>query len=105
MRKPIVGLVVAAVAIAAPAPATAQPSQASTLPPGPGHDTVVKVCSACHAPEIAATQRLTPAGWDELVETMVGRGAQASDAEVAEIKAYLSKSFPAEPAKSAAKSQ
>lgn len=71
---------------------------ASPLPPGPGHDTMVRVCSACHAPEIAAQQRLSPKEWDDLVETMVSRGAQASEAEIAEIKAYLSKSFPDKPA-------
>jgi mono/diheme cytochrome c family protein len=81
--------------------AASQAPTTSALPPGPGHDTMVKVCSACHSPEIAATQRLSPAGWDELVETMVSRGAQATDAEVAEIKAYLRKSFPDTPAQPA----
>lgn len=78
------------------------PSHAATaglLPPGPGHDTMVRVCSSCHAPEIAAQQRLDMAGWHEMVETMVGRGAQGTDAEFAQITDYLAKNFSDQPGK------
>ncbi len=75
----------------------AQPA-ADTLPAGPGHDTMVRVCSECHSPDIVADQRMTADGWHDLVEQMAGMGAQASDAELEEIAAYLARSFPATPA-------
>lgn len=78
----------------APLPTPPSPAPANMLPPGPGHDTMVRVCSGCHAPEIAAQQRLSQEGWKDLVDTMAGRGAQGSDADFAEITAYLAKNFP-----------
>ncbi|MBU3079306.1 hypothetical protein [Sphingomonas quercus] len=80
----------------APPPAAAAAQGGSPLPPGPGHDTMVRVCSGCHAPDIAAQQRLTPDGWHELVEMMANNGAVATDAELAEITVYLTRSFPAD---------
>ncbi len=74
----------------------AAPAAASALPAGPGRDTTVRVCSACHAPEVVVQQRLTPDGWREVVETMANNGAVATEAELAEVTAYLSRSFPAE---------
>lgn len=84
--------------VAGSAPAQTPPAAAPgvVLAPGPGHDTMVRVCKGCHAPEIAAQQRLTPAGWKELVETMANNGAVATDAELAEITDYLAKSYPAD---------
>lgn len=70
------------------------PVSAAALPQGAGRETMVRVCSTCHAVEIVAQQRLTPEGWAELVETMANHGAVASDAELAEITAYLSKAYP-----------
>lgn len=78
--------------------AVAQAPPQSPLPAGPGRETVLRVCSGCHAPEIVAPQRLSPADWGRMVESMAGNGAQGTDAEFAEIKAYLAKSFPAGPA-------
>jgi competence protein ComEA len=104
MRK-VFSASIALAMLAVPAAIRSQETEAPALPAGPGHDTMVRVCSACHAPEIAAQQRLNRAGWDELVETMVSRGAQANEAEVAEIKAYLAKNFPEQPAAPAAPSK
>lgn len=70
---------------------------ASPLPPGPGHDVMARVCSGCHAPEVAAKQRLTRQGWTEMVELMASRGAPGTDAEFAQIVDYLSANFPAQP--------
>lgn len=93
-RLVLIGL---AAATAATAQTSALVPAASPLPAGPGRETVLRVCSGCHAPEIVAPQRLSPADWGRMVETMAGNGAQASEAEFAEIKAYLAKSFPAPP--------
>ncbi len=55
---------------------------------------MVRVCSACHLPDVVVQQRLTEQGWRELVRMMADNGAVATDEEVAEITAYLSRSFP-----------
>ena len=78
--------------------AASPPAAADALPPGPAHDTMVRVCSGCHAPEIAAQQRLSKAGWHDLVEQMAGRGAQGSDDDFVQITDYLAKNFPDQPA-------
>jgi quinoprotein glucose dehydrogenase len=67
---------------------------AHLLPPGPGHDVTVRVCSGCHAAEIVASQHLSPQEWNSLVETMSARGANATDEELDQIIDYLARSFP-----------
>ncbi len=86
----------AAPVLPAAAPLTAD--TAKLFPPGPGHDMTLRTCSTCHSPGVAAQQRLSPDGWKSIVEQMAGFGAPGTDAELAEITAYLAKSFP-EPAK------
>ncbi len=65
-----------------------------SLPAGPGRDVMVKVCSQCHSPEIAAQQSLDAQGWKDLVNQMANNGAQASDADFDTITKYLTASFP-----------
>ena len=55
---------------------------------------MLRVCSACHDPDIIAHQNLDAQGWKETVNTMADRGATATDAELAQITDYLIKSFP-----------
>ena len=62
---------------------------------GEGRDTMIKVCSKCHQPEIVAEQDLDGPGWKDLVNQMAANGAHASDAEFDQIIAYLTKAFPA----------
>ncbi|UAJ11741.1 c-type cytochrome [Glacieibacterium megasporae] len=88
----------AALAQNAPPAAPVAGDAAKLFPAGPGHDTTLRICSTCHSPGIAAQQRLSPDGWKSIVEQMAGFGAPGTDAELAEITAYLAKSFP-EPAK------
>jgi competence protein ComEA len=66
-----------------------------SLPAGSGRDVMVRVCSQCHSPEIAAQQSLDAQGWKDLVNQMANNGAQASDAEFDTIAKYLTASFPA----------
>jgi hypothetical protein len=68
--------------------------QISRLPPGPGHDLTVRVCSGCHSPGLAANEQLSPQKWRDLVRLMAAQGAVATDDEFNQITAYLSKSFP-----------
>jgi competence protein ComEA len=56
---------------------------------------MIRVCSTCHAPEVAADQQLDAAGWKSLVDQMASRGAQATEAEFEEIVKYLASAFPA----------
>jgi quinoprotein glucose dehydrogenase len=70
------------------------PSASSHLPPGPGHDLTVRVCSACHSPDLAASQHLSAQEWNSLVQNMSARGAVATDAEFDQITDYLARSFP-----------
>jgi quinoprotein glucose dehydrogenase len=74
--------------------AAAVPSAQNGLPPGPGHDLMVRVCSSCHSPEIAANQHLSAQDWNSLVQNMSARGAVATDAEFDQITDYLARSFP-----------
>jgi competence protein ComEA len=76
--------------------AQAAPGQAPSgegLPDGPGKDVMVRTCGVCHEPRRAASVRLTRAGWSELIQDMVRRGAKASDADQQVILDYLATNF------------
>ena len=64
------------------------------LPDGPGRDVMIRVCSQCHSPDVAANQELDKAGWKDLVDQMASKGATATDAEFDQIVSYLSTAFP-----------
>jgi competence protein ComEA len=76
-----------------------QPSSGSgehpKLPPGDGRDLMIKVCGQCHDPDNAADQDLDAKGWKSLVDDMASKGADATDAQLDQIVAYLTKAFPA----------
>jgi quinoprotein glucose dehydrogenase len=76
------------------APAAPASSTQAQLPPGPGHDLTVRVCSGCHSPDVAASQHLSAQEWNSLVQSMAARGAVATDNEFEQITSYLAKSFP-----------
>jgi competence protein ComEA len=63
------------------------------LPPGPGHDEVLKVCGKCHSAEQAASLRQSRSGWEETVSKMVNLGAEGSDEEFEAILTYLTKNY------------
>src|ERR1051325_345475 len=67
-----------------------------SLPEGQGREVMVKVCSQCHSPEIAAQQKLDAQGWKDLVNQMANNGANATDAEFDTIAKYLATAFPAQ---------
>jgi competence protein ComEA len=91
------GLVFLTLAAAAQTPPAAAPGDepGAKLPPGEGRDVVMKVCTKCHDPSIAATEDLDASGWKDLVNQMAANGAEGSDAEFDQIVAYLTKAFPA----------
>ena len=67
----------------------------AALPAGPGRELMIRVCSQCHSPDVAADQQLDPAGWKSVVDQMAAKGAAATDAELDEIVRYLANAFPA----------
>ena len=64
------------------------------LPPGPGKDTFVRVCSKCHSPNNVMANGQNQQGWENTITKMVGFGATGTDAEFSEILDYLVKNFP-----------
>jgi mono/diheme cytochrome c family protein len=79
-------------------------AQAQELPPGPGRETLVAACSSCHEPQVVADKQMSKKEWEDTVHSMVDRGADATEAQVVEIVAYLVANFsgalkaPAQPA-------
>jgi mono/diheme cytochrome c family protein len=63
------------------------------LPDGEGKALVEKTCAACHGVDTATSETHTEAEWKSVVDTMVNRGAEGTDAELATIVKYLAKNF------------
>ena len=64
------------------------------LPKGPGRETLLRVCGACHSAENVAGMAKTREEWGALVGEMVADGAQGTDDEFNEIVDYLAAHFP-----------
>jgi quinoprotein glucose dehydrogenase len=90
-RKPLPAAVIAAVAAAAGENTqNVDASAAVKLPPGGAKELVRRTCgTTCHSVDVLASQRMDKNGWNALVQNMVARGAQASNAEIAAIVEYL----------------
>ncbi len=67
-----------------------KPKSDDPLPEGKGKDVVMRLCSGCHAVTVFAKERHTPEKWASIVDSMVAKGMEASDDELATINAYLS---------------
>ena len=96
-RKPLPASVSKALAAAAaarrgmPVPGAFAPIQ---LPAGGAKALVEKTCGTrCHSVEVVTTQRMNEQEWNAVVESMVARGAQASDPEVKAIVEYLARTL------------
>ena len=64
------------------------------LPAGGEKALVEKTCgSGCHSIEVVTSQRMNQGDWNSIVQSMVARGAPASDAEVKVIVEYLAKTL------------
>jgi glucose dehydrogenase len=64
------------------------------LPAGGAKALVEKTCgTGCHSLEVVTSQRMNEKEWNAVVQSMVARGAQASDAEVKVIVDYLAKTL------------
>ena len=73
--------------------ALALASHAQSLPDGPGKAELQRTCAGCHAITVATSQHLNQAGWQNTVDNMVSRGAQATPDDVQQIVRYLTANF------------
>jgi mono/diheme cytochrome c family protein len=80
-------------AVASIALSQAQTAQTQGLPEGEGKDLTQQVCSTCHEINLVTAERHSEQQWKALVDDMVRRGAEASDADKKVILAYLVKNF------------
>jgi hypothetical protein len=76
------------------AEAPAKAKAPATLPPGPGSALVKRSCGApCHGMDVVIGVRRERGAWVAMVESMVARGAKATDAETRQIINYLATHF------------
>ena len=71
-----------------------QTAQAQDLPEGKGKDIVENVCSQCHGLKQVTDSARTSDEWKDLVNEMIGNGAQLDDEQIPIVIDYLAKSFP-----------
>jgi competence protein ComEA len=64
-----------------------------TLPDGPGKPVVERMCKGCHDLDGVVRQKKTKERWGEVVDDMVSRGAQGTDAEIDQVINYLAANF------------
>ena len=93
-RTPLLALIAAALLCAAP-PASAQQAQAD-FPDGPGKQTFVNLCGACH--DINRVRAgYTPEGWRTVMRMMLNFDVPVPKDEVEPLTQYLIKNFPERP--------
>jgi competence protein ComEA len=63
------------------------------FPEGPGRELVIRICSDCHPTTRVTKEHQWRAKWAELVDKMVGEGAQVKDDDFDPIVSYLSVAF------------
>ena len=71
----------------------AQGAASSTLPAGQGRDLVTSTCTQCHNLQPILNQRDGLAGWKNIVEEMILRGAELTPQESETVIAYLFSTF------------
>ena len=87
-RKPLTTAVSKAVA------AKPGPHRPLELPAGGSKALAERTCgSTCHSMEVVTSQRMKAAEWRALIQNMVARGAQASDAEVDALSDYFGRTL------------
>ena len=68
-------------------------AQTSPLPSGEGRELVAIACTQCHALTPIVQMRDGVAGWKNMIEEMVLRGAQLTPAEAETVARYLAQHF------------
>ena len=96
LLAPFAALFILAIGLSASAQnSSGKADEHPTLPAGPGRDVMIRVCSQCHEPEMAADQEFDEPGWKSVVDQMAGKGANATEAEFDQIVHYLANAVPA----------
>jgi mono/diheme cytochrome c family protein len=80
-----------------PAP-TPPPAPTDAAPVDPGLALIQTRCVMCHGADFVLQARKPKAAWRDLINEMVGKGAQVTDAEADQIQAYLEKNQSVPPA-------
>lgn len=71
----------------------AMTARAQDLPDGAGKEELQRVCGACHGVDIVTSERKDKEGWGQVVDDMVSRGANGTEAELNKIIDYLTTNF------------
>ena len=95
MSKVFVSAVTAASVLASVVPAGSQ--TASTLPDGPGKETVAAFCESCHTFASRVGSGYTADGWRTVMRMMDNHGITVPKDQVATVMDYLVKNFPEKP--------
>jgi competence ComEA-like helix-hairpin-helix protein len=66
---------------------------AQTLPDGAGKEATRKICGNCHEITTVISSRRTKIAWEQMVDDMITRGAEGSDADMETVVAYLTANF------------
>lgn len=85
-------------ALLLPTLAAAQPKSPMQFPDAPGREVVQKVCGVCHGAEVVIAKGQTRQEWQQVIASMVTRGAKGSDEEFGQVLNYLVTNFPPKPA-------
>ena len=90
MSRAVVAVIATGFAAAA---ATAFAQQAPS--PAPSAPAVIqRACVGCHDMATAAGKGRSPQDWSDTIDRMADRGVDASETELASVKAYLAKALP-----------
>ncbi|HEX5412189.1 MAG TPA: c-type cytochrome [Terriglobia bacterium] len=68
-------------------------SRAQSAPKEQGRATFQRTCSPCHRTSRITSHRLSHAGWENVVDNMISRGAKATPDEQEQIVGYLTANF------------
>jgi mono/diheme cytochrome c family protein len=79
-------------------PTPSPPAPSDATPVDPGLALIQTRCVMCHGADFVLQARKPKAAWRDLVNEMVGKGAQVTDAEADQIQAYLEKNQSVPPA-------
>jgi len=85
VRLAVSGLSLAAIILGATA--------TDDLPEGEGKDILLRMCANCHEVDRVTTAKYPRKQWADVVDDMVSRGAEGSDADAKILVAYLTRNF------------
>jgi competence protein ComEA len=77
-----------------PSATTDQSPNHPEFPPGDGRETVMRLCSKCHSPNIILAYGQNRVGWENTITKMARLGAKGSDDDFSDISDYLTAHFP-----------